>query len=392
MLKLDLGAGSARLPGYTPIDATLGHDVRSLPFAPETADEIRASHVLEHIPYPEASAVVRHWVSILKPGAWLKVAVPDFDRIVEWYKEGRGSEIPLEGYLMGGHTDHNDVHHAIYQAQKLKMLLEECGLESVCMWEGDADDCSRHPVSLNLKARKPHRQVPVTLPTYDDMHLVQTCPRLGFTDHMYCCAVATKSLGINLTRHTGVFWTQGMDRVLSECLANPKLKWIITTDYDTVFCAEDIVRMRDIAERMDLDILAPMQAGRERTAPLLTMRDKDGKLKAGILSTDLEQDALEVATAHFGLTLIRVDALKKVERPWFKGEPAPDGSWGEGRTDDDIWFWRQWHKAGLKAWLTPKVQVGHAELVVAWVDRNLRRQWQSTGDYYSLGKPWYARS
>ena len=392
MLKLDLGAGRTRIPGYTPIDAALGHDVRSLPFASNTADEIRASHVLEHIPFPEASSVVRHWVDILKPGAWLKVAVPDFDKIVEWYKEGRGSEMPLEGYLMGGHTDHNDVHHAIYQQQKLATLLKECGLEDICGWEGDADDCSRHPVTLNVKGRKPHAQVPATLPTYDDMHLVQTCPRLGFTDHMYCAAVATKSLGINLTRHTGVFWTQGIDRVLSEAMRNEKVKWIITTDYDTVFCAEDIVRMRDICERNDLDILAPMQAGRERTSPLLTMRDEKGNLKGTMLSTELEKDALEVATAHFGLTLIRAEALRKVEKPWFKGEPAPDGSWGEGRTDDDIWFWRQWQKAGLKAWLTPKVQVGHAELVVAWIDRDLRRQWQSTSEYYSMGKPWYARS
>jgi hypothetical protein len=189
-----------------------------------------------------------------------------------------------------------------------------------------------------------------------------------------------------------VFWTQGIDRVMSEALRSDKLKWIVTTDYDTLFTADDIVQLRDIAERNDLDILAPMQAGRERTSPLLTMRDEKGNLKHGILSTELDKDALQVATAHFGLTLIRTEALRKVERPWFRGEPAPDGTWGEGRVDDDIWFWRQWDKAGLKAWLTPKVQVGHAELVVAWIDRDLRRQWQSTSEYYSMGKPWYARS
>ena len=392
MLKLDLGAGSTRIPGYTPIDAALGHDVRSLPFASNTADEIRASHVLEHIPFCEAPQVLRHWVDVLKPGGWLRIAVPDFHKIVEHYMEGRGGEMNLEGMLMGGHSDHNDAHHAIYQTQKLQGLMEQCGLEAVCHWEGDADDCSRHPISLNLKGRKPHAQVPSKLPTYDDMHLVQTCPRLGFTDHMYCAAVATKALGINLTRHTGVFWTQGIDRVMSEALRSDKLKYIVTTDYDTLFTAEDIVQLRDIAERNDLDILAPMQAGRERTSPLLTMRDEKGNLKHGILSTELEKDALQVATAHFGLTLIRTEALRKVERPWFRGEPAPDGTWGEGRVDDDIWFWRQWDKAGLKAWLTPKVQVGHAELVVAWIDRDLRRQWQSTSEYYSMGKPWYARS
>jgi len=391
MLKLDLGSGNVRLPGYVQVDASLGHDVRALPFADCTADEIRASHVLEHIGYPEVPAVLQHWANVLKPGCWLKIAVPNFDKIVEWYREGRGGELPLEGYLMGGNTDALDVHRSIYQPQKLKMLLEGAGLTDVCEWEGDADDCSRHPVTLNLKARKPHASVPAKYPDYSDMWLVQTCPRLMFSDHMYCTAVATKALGINLTRYSGVFWTQGMDRVLSDVMRNEKVKWIITADYDTVYDATDIIMLRDIAERNDLDILAPMQAGRERTAPLLTVKDKDGKPKAGILSTELHQDAMQVSTAHFGLTLIRREALHKLPRPWFVGVPAEDGTWGEGRTDDDIWFWRQWEKAGLKAWLTSKVCVGHAELVVAWVDKDLRRQWQSTSHYYSMGKPWYAR-
>ena len=391
MLKLDLGCGSMRLPGYVQVDASLGHDVRALPFADGTADEIRASHVLEHISHAEVPSVLAHWARVLKPGAWLKIAVPDFDKIVDWYKEGRGSEIPLEGYLMGGQIDHHDAHRSIYQEQKLKGLLESAGLEDVCTWEGDADDCSRHPVTLNLKARKPHASIPLELPDYSDMWLVQTTPRLMFSDHMYCTAVATEALGINLTRYSGVFWTQGMDRVLSQTLDNEKVKWIVTTDYDTVWEARDLIQMRDIAERNDLDILAPMQAGRERTSPLLTIKDEKGGLKSGILASEIQRDCIQVATAHFGLTLIRREALKKLERPWFVGVPAPDGSWGEGRTDDDIWFWRQCEKAGVKAWITPKVCVGHAELVVAWVDKDLQRQWQATSHYYAQGKPWYAR-
>ena len=40
--------------------------------------------------------------------------------------------------------------------------------------------------------------------------------------------------------------------------------------------------------------------------------------------------------AHFGLTLLRVERLLKLERPWFYGKPDADNSWGEGRVDDDI--------------------------------------------------------
>ena len=65
MIKLDLGCGPHRLPGYIPIDDSLGHDVRALPFRDGSVDEIRASHVLEHIPYREAQPVLEHWFNLL---------------------------------------------------------------------------------------------------------------------------------------------------------------------------------------------------------------------------------------------------------------------------------------------------------------------------------------
>ena len=41
-------------------------------------------------------------------------------------------------------------------------------------------------------------------------------------------------------------------------------------------------------------------------------------------------------TGHFGLTLIRTDAIREMKRPFFQGIPSPNGDWGEGRVDDDI--------------------------------------------------------
>lgn len=391
MIKLDLGCGAHRLPGYTPIDASIGHDVRCLPFADNVADEIRASHVLEHIGYDDVPAVLKHWSRVLKPGGWMKIAVPDFDKVIDLYKQGKGSELPIEGYLLGGRTDSYDIHQSIYQTQKLKGLLESAGLVDVQPWEGDADDCSRHPITLNLKGRKPEPNPLPQHPKYTDMALVQTCPRLTFSDFAYSAIGACTQLGISMTKHTGVFWTQGIDRVLREALAKPHVRWVITADYDSVFTADDIVRMRDIADRNGCDVLAPLQAGRERVTPLLSVQDKDGNIRSGVYGHELAAETMQVATAHFGLTLIRADALRKVPSPWFKGEPAPDGSWGEGHMDDDIWFWKQWQKAGLKAWITPRVTIGHAEQVIAWIDRDMRRRWQATNEYYTQGKPWYAQ-
>lgn len=392
MLKLDLGAGRARIPGYLPIDDSLGHDVRSLPFRDGSVDEIRASHVLEHIHYRDAQPTLEHWFNVLKPGGIIRIAVPDFDKIVGLYVEGKGSEAPIEGYLMGGQVDSLDEHRAIYQAQKLKGLLELVGFEDVKPWAGDPSDCSGLPVSLNLQGRKPDALLPAEPPTYGDMIIVMTTPRLGFTENMFCVTQASVKLGMTLQRTQGVFWTQGIDRALTDAVARENVKWCMTVDYDTCFHWSDVVKMRTIAEANGCEILVPLQAGRERSCPLFTKVDADGKLTNSVLAADMERDCVEIDTGHFGMTLIAADALRKIAKPWFQGQPAADGGWGEGRVDDDIWFWRRWKESGRKSWLCPKVRVGHMELVVSWPGRDLQTRYQKISEYHAQGKPWYARA
>jgi len=79
-----------------------------------------------------------------------------------------------------------------------------------------------------------------------------------------------------------------------------------------------------------------------------------------------------VTTAHFGLTLIRVDSLKDVEKPWFYSQPDEDGEYGDNRLDDDIWFWHQWRLAGKKIYVAPSVSIGHLEETVAVFDDDLQ--------------------
>jgi predicted SAM-dependent methyltransferase len=392
MIKLDLGCGSHRIPGYVPIDDSLGHDVRSLPFRDDSVDEIRASHVLEHIAFREAQSVLEHWFRVLKPGGTLKIAVPDFEKIVQWYGENRGGELPLEMYLMGGQTTPLDGHKAIYQQQKLVGLLEAVGFVACEPWKSTDDDCSSLPVSLNIKARKPDTQVPVESPSYRDVALCFTTPRLGFTENMFCATTAGVKLQMSVHRTQGVFWTQGIDRVLTDAIARPDIKWIVTVDYDTVFVWQDIVRLRTIAEANACEILVPMQAGRERSCPLFTMQDEKGRVRTAIPAEDMDRDCVEIATGHFGLTIISADALRKLAKPWFKGEPAPDGGWGEGRMDDDIHFWKRWAESGRKAWLCPRVRVGHMELLVSWPGPDLMVRHQKVNEYHAIGKPWFARS
>jgi SAM-dependent methyltransferase len=100
MLKLDLGAGAASPPGFTPMGRAHGTEIYPLPHEDGSVDEIRASHVLEHFPSAQVPLVLQNWADKLKPGGAMKIAVPDFEWIAKAYDQGQ--QVPIEGYVLGG--------------------------------------------------------------------------------------------------------------------------------------------------------------------------------------------------------------------------------------------------------------------------------------------------
>ena len=67
-----------------------------------------------------------------------------------------GSADPsIEAYLMGGQTDENDFHHAIFTAAKLHDQLESAGFSRIAVvHHAEGKNCSRHFISLNMEAYK----------------------------------------------------------------------------------------------------------------------------------------------------------------------------------------------------------------------------------------------
>ena len=91
----DGGSGSPKLEGFTNIDirnysgVDIVHDIISLPmFKDDSVDEIRASHVIEHIHPENITKVLAEWHRILKPEG--KIA------IIDWKKESMDQGPPIE--------------------------------------------------------------------------------------------------------------------------------------------------------------------------------------------------------------------------------------------------------------------------------------------------------
>ncbi len=152
-LRLNLGSGKMEIPGYTNIDRKDGKEAYPLDCPDESADVIRASHILEHFGFREVHNVVRDWVRVLKPGGLLKIGVPDFEYIIRQYQTN--GQFPWPAYLFGGQGDENDFHKVPFIERDLTNLLKECGLDKITRWTSEISDCAALPVSLNLQGIKP---------------------------------------------------------------------------------------------------------------------------------------------------------------------------------------------------------------------------------------------
>jgi len=202
---------------------------------------------------------------------------------------------------------------------------------------------------------------------------VMSVPRLGFMDNFYTWAQALMPLNIRPTKVTGAFWGQCLQRVCEQFV--DECEYILTIDYDTFFTQADVEHLAALAMTFQCDAITGLQTKREDGRPMLTMKGAmDNPPEEGKTSVPREWFAApvqEVDTAHFGCTLISTAALKRTPKPWFQGVPNEAGEWGDGRIDDDIFFWKQFRKAGNRLYVSPRVVLGHGEYMITWPGENL---------------------
>lgn len=187
---------------------------------------------------------------------------------------------------------------------------------------------------------------------------LMTCPRYCLTLTRNYIERAFKAAGIPMRIKQGVFYGQCMQAMLQDCVKDG-VDYAVTVDFDSLFGAHHIQRLLQVITRNPhIDALASFQARRGMKYPLFTCFGESEVTFSG--------EPLKVSTAHFGLTAIKIDALKETPLPWFQGQPGPSGEYDESRVDDDIWFWRQWEKAGKTVYVDSGCSIGHVEEMVAY--------------------------
>ncbi len=97
LLKLNLGGGPKKIPGYTNVDALewngatdIVHNLTEYdwPFEQNTVDEIFTEEFLEHISFKQTYNVLSECYRILKPRSKIQIQVPDCGKAMEYYVNG----------------------------------------------------------------------------------------------------------------------------------------------------------------------------------------------------------------------------------------------------------------------------------------------------------------
>ena len=142
-VNLNLGCWHREIPGWIHIDlCDMPHiDYNSsiddlYMFNNETVDLIYSSHSFEYFDVKKAPFVLQEWYRVLKPGGILRLAVPDFDSLVNLYsstKDIKNILGPLFGRMEIETKTNKEMlfHKTTYTFDSIKELLNLNGFVKV---------------------------------------------------------------------------------------------------------------------------------------------------------------------------------------------------------------------------------------------------------------------
>jgi predicted SAM-dependent methyltransferase len=147
-IKLNLGSGDVRIPGFTNVDlyddtADVKADIANLPFNDGSVDKVVAYQVIEHVHYAESQKVFDEIYRVLKKGGSATIETPDIDIVCRKILEEGLTDKWMHNLVGEYHrpwdkdryTDwyHNaaSIHRNPWNFERLKQCAEKSGFREV---------------------------------------------------------------------------------------------------------------------------------------------------------------------------------------------------------------------------------------------------------------------
>lgn len=169
-VKVNIGCETRLRPGYINIDRD-GHpgvdivcDAAKIDLPDGCAEEVYASHILEHFTHDQTVPVLKEWRRLLAPEGLLKISVPDFARAMELYSKAGLSDW-LVYFIWGDQKSRGAFHYTGFNEQRLTDCLKVAGFSDIIRVDAWPDvgrteaanlvsNYDRRPISLNMLAKK----------------------------------------------------------------------------------------------------------------------------------------------------------------------------------------------------------------------------------------------
>lgn len=165
--RLNWGCGGYPEPGWINSDLIEGPDILSadiregLPFERDSIDYAVTIHTLPEIPYPDLVPALEELRRVLKPGAPIRISLPDLDRGIQAYLNGeqdyflvRDEEAQSIGAKFITHMLWYGHSRTLFTHDFIEELLLKAGFARVvrCAYQKTA---SPFPEIINLDDREP---------------------------------------------------------------------------------------------------------------------------------------------------------------------------------------------------------------------------------------------
>jgi len=177
MTKLNLGCGERHIDGYINIDFKKSPavdrvlDINNLDkeYHEYSLDVIYASHVIEHFKRDNGNNILKQIYKVLKPSGIFRIAVPDWDAVVDRYKDTYDLE-ELMRIIYGRPDAFGEGHYTIWTYGTLEKDLKDIGFRDV--WEYDWRTTEHSYMDDFSRAHLPHDVEAIRTGKFDNHRLM----------------------------------------------------------------------------------------------------------------------------------------------------------------------------------------------------------------------------